>query len=299
MGILGEKLTKAINDRDNNVENFIWKGPKKEVNGTIIQEEIKLLDATKEQLQYAYDRCMTMLYNTDKITPGRVVLLDIIKDQRRKCNAELYLRWLENKYQTNIPNVRNPYPRFLYNTDIREVLDNNKEIISKEAYDTTPITALTDGIPMEFRDITIKDVLLGTVGALGLFDRSHISLSFITKMGVWFTDKEMNELLERDEEGKVINRIDVVKSRFNLRKDIKLFPNESGLSYNELRAMLNLKTKKYSELTSDQLLTLRDKVLFRFEDKVRYQISQWEDIIKKIEYVAELKNIELEAHKSN
>lgn len=294
MGVLGEKLTQAINKHENNVENFIWKGPKKEVNGVRVQEEVKLIDATPEQLNKFYAHCMSMLYSNDKKNPGRTILLDIIKRQRQKCNAELYLRWLENKYQTNIPDVRKPYPRFLYNSDIREALEVNKDSIPSEEYANTPITVLTDGVPMEFRDVTIQDVLLGAVGVLGLFDRSHISLSFITKMGVWLTDKEMNELLERDKDGKARNRIDVIKERFNLRKDIKLYPNENGLSYTELRAMLNLKTKKYSELTTDQLLVLRDKVLFRFEDEVRFHISQWEDIINKIERVAEIKGITLE-----
>lgn len=294
MGVLGEKLTQAINEHENNVENFIWKGPKKEVNGVRVQEEVKLIDATPEQLNKFYAHCMSMLYSNDKKNPGRTILLDIIKRQRQKCNAELYLRWLENKYQTNIPDVRKPYPRFLYNSDIREALEVNKDSIPSEEYANTPITVLTDGVPMEFRDVTIQDVLLGAVGVLGLFDRSHISLSFITKMGVWLTDKEMNELLERDKDGKARNRIDVIKERFNLRKDIKLYPNENGLSYTELRAMLNLKTKKYSELTTDQLLVLRDKVLFRFEDEVRFHISQWEDIINKIERVSEIKGITLE-----
>lgn len=294
MGVLGEKLTQAINEYENNVENFIWKGPKKEVNGVRVQEEVRLMDATPEQLNKFYAHCMSMLYSNDKKNPGRTILLDIIKRQRQKCNAELYLRWLENKYQTNIPDVRKPYPRFLYNSDIREALDANKDSIPNEEYAVTPITVLTDGVPMEFRDVTIHDVLLGAVGVLGLFDRSHISLSFITKMGVWLTDKEMNELLERGKDGKARNRIDVIKERFNLRKDIKLYPNENGLSYTELRAMLNLKTKKYSELTTDQLLVLRDKVLFRFEDEVRFHISQWEDIINKIKRVAEIKNITLE-----
>lgn len=294
MGVLGEKLTQAINEHENNVENFIWKGPKKEVNGVRVQEEVKLIDATPEQLNKFYAHCISMLYSNDKKNPGRTILLDIIKRQRQKCNAELYLRWLENKYQTNIPDVRKPYPRFLYNSDIREALEVNKDSIPSEEYANTPITVLTDGVPMEFRDVTIQDVLLGAVGVLGLFDRSHISLSFITKMGVWLTDKEMNELLERDKDGKARNRIDVIKERFNLRKDIKLYPNENGLSYTELRAMLNLKTKKYSELTTDQLLVLRDKVLFRFEDEVRFHISQWEDIINKIERVAEIKGITLE-----
>lgn len=295
MGVLGEKLTQAINNKENSVENFVWKGPKKDVNGVRVQEEIKLLDATPEQLKRFYEHCQSMLYSEDKKNPGRKVLLNIIKEQRQKCNAELYLRWLENKYLTNIPEQRVVYHRFLYTKDIREALELNLETIKKEDYNKTPITVLTSGVPMEFRDITISDVLLGGVDLLGLFDRSHLSLSFITKMGVWLTDKEMNELLERDKDGKARNRIDVIKERFNLRKDINLYPNEHGLSYNELRAMLNLKTKKYSELTTDQLVVLRDKVLFRFEDEVRFHISQWEDIINKLKTVAEIKNVDLES----
>ena len=295
MGVLGEKLTQAINNKENSVENFVWRGPKKEVNGVRVQEEIKLLDTTPEQLKHFYEHCQSMLYSEDKKNPGRKVLLNIIKEQRQKCNAELYLRWLENKYLTNIPEQRVVYHRFLYTKDIREALELNLETIKKEDYNKTPITVLTSGVPMEFRDITISDVLLGGVDLLGLFDRSHLSLSFITKMGVWLTDKEMNELLERDKDGKARNRIDVIKERFNLRKDINLYPNEHGLSYNELRAMLNLKTKKYSELTTDQLVVLRDKVLFRFEDEVRFHISQWEDIINKLKTVAEIKNVDLES----
>lgn len=294
MGVLGEKLTQAINNKESNIENFVWKGPKKEINGVRVQEEIKLIDATPEQLKQFYAHCQSMLYSEDKKNPGRKILLNIIKDQRQKCNAELYLRWLENKYLTNIPEQRVVYPRFLYVKDIREALELNIETIKKEDYSTTPITILTSGVPMEFRDVTINDVILGGVDLLGLFDRSHLSLSFITKMGVWLTDKEMNELLERDENGKARNRIEVIKERFNLRKDINLYPNEHGLSYNELRAMLNLKTKKYSELTTDQLVVLRDKVLFRFEDEVRFHISQWEDIISKLKQVATIKNVDLE-----
>ena len=294
MGVLGEKLTQAINNKESNIENFVWKGPKKEINGVRVQEEIKLIDATPEQLKQFYAHCQSMLYSEDKKNPGRKILLNIIKDQRQKCNAELYLRWLENKYLTNIPEQRVVYPRFLYVKDIREALELNIETIKKEDYSTTPITILTSGVPMEFRDVTINDVILGGVDLLGLFDRSHLSLSFITKMGVWLTDKEMNELLERDENGKARNRIEVIKERFNLRKDINLYPNEHGLSYNELRAMLNLKTKKYSELTTDQLVVLRDKVLFRFEDEVRFHISQWEDIISKLKKVATIKNVDLE-----
>ena len=58
--------------------------------------------------------------------------------------------------------------------------------------------------------------------------------------------------------------------------------------------MLNLKSKKYSELTTDQLVALRNKVLFRFQNEIEYHASQWEDRIKQIKEVAAAKGISLE-----
>ena len=45
MGVLADKLSKAL-DEKNNVNSYIWKGPKKNVNGQTVQEEVKLVDAT-------------------------------------------------------------------------------------------------------------------------------------------------------------------------------------------------------------------------------------------------------------
>ena len=61
--------------------------------------------------------------------------------------------------------------------------------------------------------------------------------------------------------------------------------------------MLTLRSKKYSDLTTDQLLTLRNKVLFRFEDEIDYHISQWEERIRQLKIVAAEKKINLEETK--
>ena len=105
MGVLGDKLAAAIQEQKDreeaakqDVNNFIWKGPKREIAGMRVQSEVKLMEATPEQLQDFYKHCISMLYSTDKQNPGRYVLKDIVKDQINKCNAELCLRWLENKY---------------------------------------------------------------------------------------------------------------------------------------------------------------------------------------------------------
>ena len=290
--ILGEKLKEALETSTSQYDDFVWKGPR---GSNRKQEVIKMIDASPEQLKEWYKHCNSMLYSKDKKYPGRYVLKDIVDDQRMKCNTELCLRWLENKYLKDIPEPRPSYPRWLFLQDIQDFLNNNIDTIKKEDYDTTPIRVITsNNIPIEFRDVSISDVIMGCIDKLGLFSREHISLRFITKLGVWLTDKEINDLTEKDKDGKTRNRIDVIKERHNLKSEITLKPNSKGLKYSELRAMLNLKTKKYSELTTDQLLVLRDKVLFRFEEEIDWHISQWEDLISKIKKIADVKGVELE-----
>ena len=73
MTLLKERLQEAIASKKMDVNNFIWKGAKKEVNGNLVQEEIKLINASPEQLEKFYKHCKSMLYNTDKENPGRYV----------------------------------------------------------------------------------------------------------------------------------------------------------------------------------------------------------------------------------
>ena len=49
MGILGDKIAAAQEAKSNDINTFVWKGPKKEVNGKMVQEEIMLKDATDHQ----------------------------------------------------------------------------------------------------------------------------------------------------------------------------------------------------------------------------------------------------------
>jgi hypothetical protein len=60
--------------------------------------------------------------------------------------------------------------------------------------------------------------------------------------------------------------------------------------------MLTLKSKIYSDLTTDQLVSLRNKVLFRFEDEIDYHISQWQERLRQIKLVAEERGVSLETN---
>lgn len=295
MGILGDKLKAAQVTKSNDINTFVWKGPKKEVNGKIVQEEVVLKDATEEQLKKFLMHCNSMLYSKDKENPGRYTLLSIISEQRAKCNAELYVRWLENKYKKDIPSPRKEYPRYLYQQDIRTILTNNRETFESDKLDQYPIEQITNGVPTEFRDVTIALAQDACLGTLGDFNKKHLSLSFITKLGLWFTPAEMKDLTEKDADGKTRDRLEVIRERHGLKPVVGLYINPKGLNYTELRAMLNLKSKsrKYSDLTTDQLVTLRDRVLFFFEREVEQHIKQWEERKSQILKVAELKGYNL------
>ena len=284
MTIIRERLEEAMASKKIDVKNFIWKGEKKEINGVMTQEEIRLIDADEKQLNKFYNHCMSMLYNQDKQNPGRYLLLDIIKDQIARCNCELFLRWLEQEKGK---------PRFTFLSDVRTILDNNKENIP----DTTniPISTIVGGCPDEFKEIPISLIIDGCIDRLGYFNKQHITLSFILKQGLWFTQQELKDLTEKNEDGTTKDKVEVVKERLGLIKPgINPYITPKGLNFAQLKAMISLRSKKYSELTTDQLKTLRNIILFALSDEVRFHINQWEARISQLQEVAKLKDITLE-----
>jgi hypothetical protein len=61
-----------------------------------------------------------------------------------------------------------------------------------------------------------------------------------------------------------------------------------------MRAILILpKKQKYSDMTTEQLVTLRNKVLLRFQREVDGHIYNWRKLQKQIELVAKNKGIDL------
>lgn len=274
--MLKEKLEEAIEKSNNDLSSFVWKGEKVKVNNKYVQEETRLVDFPQEGLQKCYDYCNTMLYNVDKDHPGRYPLLEIVKDQRERCNAELFLRWIEATTKS---------PRFTFMTSLRTFLDNNSQIKPSEMYAGDAVGQC----PQEYVRVPINLVIDACLDKLGKLERKHITLKFILKQGLWFTQEESKDLTEKDENGNIKNKIDVVRERLGLNPSIKLFINPKGLSFSQFRAMINLRSRKYSELTSMQLETLRNRILFSLEDDIRYHIRQWEGFKERIEKVAEYK----------
>ena len=285
--LMEEKLTEAINAKNNDIKTFVWKFAR---NSEGIQNEIKLVDATPEQLQTFYSHCKSMLYNTDKNNPGRYVLLDIIKEQRDKCNIELFLRKME---LGSISADGKGYPKFMYCQNILDFKKKNSEYFASHDFESSPISIFTGKLPREFENLTIGSIMHACLDQLGIFNAKHITFSFILNMGIYLTSEEMKEFNEKDSTGKKRSKLELIKERLNINNSVQLIVKPGGLNFSEFRAMVNLRTKKYSELTTDQLTVLRNKVLFRLENEVMFHASQWEKKIEEIEKVAKARGIEL------
>ncbi|MFR8191968.1 MAG: hypothetical protein ACLU9M_06900 [Lachnospirales bacterium] len=274
-------MAAAIAKKNNDINTFVWKGRKVEVNGQLVQEEKKLVDCSEKELRTFYNHCESMLYNDSKEYPGRYVLLDIIKDQRERCNTELFLRWLEQD---------RGIPRFTFLPSLRVFLDNNKGIDTKETFISE---ALVGDCPAEFARLPIDVVLEGCLDKLGKFNKQHITLTFILKQGLWFTQQESKDLTEKTPNGEYREKAEVARERLGLNPTANLYMTPKGLSFTQLRAMVNLKSKKYSELTTAQLETLRNRILFSLEDEVKFHINQWETRKNQIKMVCDAKGFTL------
>ena len=269
------KLKEAIEKKQQDITNFVWKGSKSlDENGKYRQNEKRLVDMTERELQNAYDHCKTMLFNKDSENPGRYVVLESIAEQRDKIGAELFLRYVEQNHHL---------VRFTLLTSINEFLRNNKDV--SKTHKLTVSDAIPS-VPNEFEKVPINMVVDGCLDRLGTFNKKHITRTFVLKQGIWLTPAESKELLEYNPDGSVKDRLEVVRERLNIKEVEKLFINSKGLNYTQMRAMLNIKpNRKYLDLTTTQLETLRYRILFNLEESVKNHISSWERRMEEIELV--------------
>lgn len=279
MTAFGDKLKQALDEKANNVNNYIWKGPK--VNG--VQQEIKLMDVDYNQLKTYYEHCKQMLYNTNSKNPGRLVLIDIVNDQIKRCRAELLIRWFRAEKQ---------YTNTRCLEDLKRVINQNKDVLTQEAIKEYPIGNIISGLPLDYAEVPVSLVMDACLDSLGMFDSSHLTLNFLIRMGFYFTRQEMHkELLKRDPAtGKAMDRLELIRSEFKIDpKTILRVNDKTGLSYAEFKAMYKLKKDKYANLTSEQLRLLSNKILYRFQNQCAAQAKQWEMKMEEIEKVANVK----------
>lgn len=291
--VLGDALNKALETKKNDYSSFIWKGEKKRDAKEYSQDEEKIIDMTPERLKECYNHCKKMLHNDDPKHLGRYNVLEEVSEQINKCNVELFLRYLENSYLRRENYI--PIPRFKMMLAIRDFISNSEQEAEKEGielnWNEISINNLNGGdFPAEFLSVNISDALDGCIDNLGTFNKQRLTMTFITKMGLWFTKSEENELKGASN----IERLKIAKDKLHLPDKLNLRISEKGLSYHEMRSMLILpKKQKYSDMTTEQLVTLRNKVLLRYQREVDSHIYSWKKLQKQLELVARHKGINL------
>lgn len=126
---------------------------------------------------------------------------------------------------------------------------------------------------------------------LDVLNKKMIPDKFILSQGIWFTDDEKKELTELDQNGRIRNRMEVVKERLCIHPDVRLRISPTGLSYHEFRSMVQLTAlPKISSLSTIALKTLRDKILLLLDHDLDYHIDKWTNLIANLERVANYKN---------
>jgi hypothetical protein len=275
--LLGERIAEAVSKKSTDITSFEWKGVKVlDQDGRYKQEEHRLIDMGSAELISCYDHCKKMLFNKDSQNPGRYFVLETIADQKDRCGVELFLRYVREEHDM---------AKYTLLGTITGFLETNKVVFK----DIKPLLKdMFSSIPNEFEKLPLSLLIDGCLDRLGAFNKKHITRTFILKQGVWLTPTESKELLQSVETDPVRDRLEIIRENLGLKDIEKLYINSKGINYTQMRAMLGLKSnKKYTDLTSMQLTTLRNRILFNLEETVKNHITSWEKRMEEIEMVAE------------
>lgn len=275
------------------LDTYVWKEAKLTNNPDEVAVSYKLMDMEEEHLNIAYNHCKHMLYNTDVKNPGRMIVVNNISQQINNCGAELALRWFKT--------LKDKDGNALY-TDSSLMSDLRNWLASTPEKTNNKIYTLQDfvQVPPDFKNVTIEAMQEACTDTLGLFDHSKITFSFLFRLGVYFTSRELNEIENFTESNTLEEKFEVLKTQLGLKDEAVIQANPRGLSEQEFRDMIHMKKMKghqkckYSELTTSQLTTLRHKVLYAFENQVIKQARTWTTLMRQIEEVAEYKGFKLD-----
>lgn len=253
-----------------------------ESNGSMV----KLMDAPAENIQKWYNHAHTMLNNKNFKRPGRYMILNNIRRTWNSCNAELFMRTLLYEYDTDIKTKR----------DLLDYINAQRKEFDYDILEES-ISLIFNGLEGEFTKVTISKLMDACFDKLDVFSKKMIGDEFLLRQGIWLTEDEKIELMEKDAQGNVRKWNDVIKERLCMRNPdkvkIKFVPG--GLSFAEFRAMFQLNPfPKVSTLPTSTLQVLRDKILLILETECLQTVTRWETILNNIIKVAEYRKIPLE-----
>ena len=267
----GEKLQKAMDK----IESLTWR----DKNGN----DIKLIEASEDNLNKWYKHCYEMLYNPSLFNPGKYYIRKNIWKTWNSCNTELFVRYLLHECDTPIKTKK----------DLLDYINSKRSETERDIINES-ISVLFNGLDPIYEQITISQLMDACFDKLDVLNKKMITDKFILSQGIWLTDDEKVELTETSSDGRMRNRMEIIKERLCLDPNIKLRITPTGLSFAEFRSLVQLSSlPKISSLSSIALKTLRDKILLLLDNDLNYHINKWNVLMRNIERIAEARNIEL------
>lgn len=283
------------------IENAVWR--EKAIDGKKPVER-KLTSYDSEHLNQFYNLCHSILYSNDRFNPGKVVILSEIKEQKDCCNIMLFIRWMQRNYGKSEFTLRSSLQKFI-----------DKHIASHANVENYKMSKIMENCPEDFKGIVIKDVMRGCVDALGAFNKKRITRKMLYLIGVFLNDKDKEQLTPTKEESEtiasyyntkgipykvskkgipVVSKSDVMKLRLGLNLSDEVRFSLSGLTYSQFAAAIKLNNvMKYSEMTNEQLILLRNRLLPIIESNVSKQADEWKKRMRNIEIVAKYRGFRL------
>ena len=274
----------------NDFSSYIWRLERPTGNRSEKQNTIRMIDMNQEQMLKAYQHCKDMLFNDSRKNPGRVLVLEQLKNQLAKCNAEGLRRWY---LELEDENGQKQFTNSTLLADIR-TYPYLKEVKLQEGEEL--LVSHFVSVPADFKNVTIEDLKLACLYHLGNFDHSHLTFTFLFNMGVWYTyddEQRLEEQVGKNDKAK----LERVKEWIGLDPNTPLKFSSSGLSVTQLTEMFELKKKRYPAyymMNTVQLTTLRTKVLDLLIDTVEKHAKVWKLLMKQIEEVAQYKGYDLQ-----
>lgn len=224
-----------------------------------------------------------MLYNSNPWSPGKFIVRENIHKTWDSCNTELFVRYLLHDCDTDIKTKK----------DLLDYINSQRSSHEEDILNES-ISVLFNGLEPIFEKVTVSRLMDACFDKLDILNKKMITDKFILAQGIWLTDNEKVELTEVDSNGRVRNRMEVIKERLCLNPDIKLRVSPTGLSFSEFRSLVQLTSlPKITSLSTIALKTLRDKILLLLDNDLNYHINKWHTLMSNIQRVAEARNISL------
>lgn len=276
------------------INSYIWKDRRVTSDRSEKQVTMRLVDMDVDQLQNCYNICKDMLYNSNPKLPGRMIVINNIEEQKSKCIAERCLRW----FMSITRKQEDGTLEYIYPNAESVMNDLRSWATEFQADENTMLKEFLE-VPAEYRNVRVSTLEAACRDALGAFDHSKISFSFIYDLGIYPTQEELKNI-DEDLRNSGLNPDDYtiqtkiekhVKIPLGIRGAVVKI-NPRGLTLTEFKDMINMKhfngyrMDKYSKLSTDKLVTLSTKVLYALEEKVKFQAKGWKERMAQIEEVA-------------